>query len=348
MEPPLPRQKPVFTSMDDTTFRSDQRFFALGIDVSKDSLELALLTPKDRLRKKSVRNAPSGFKVLLKWLTRWAGPELPVRACLEASGGYEEAAALFLHEQGLHVSVVNPRRTKSYAGAQLQRTKTDPADAALLARYCRREQPAAWQPPSEAERSLRQLTRGLQSLKDERDRTRNRRDRADHEAVTEALDAVVETLSSQIEAIEARIEAHVAEHPDLGRQMDLLVSIPGVGTCTAATILAEIGDITRFDSARQVAAWAGLTPSHHSSGTSVRRRAKLSKVGNGRLRKALFLPAIVAMQHNDAVRTFAARLLAKGKAKMAVVGASMRKLLHICYGVLRNGRKFDASLHPAA
>lgn len=333
--------------MDDTTFRSEQRFFALGIDVSKDSLELALHTPDDSLRRKSVRNAPAGFKALMTWLVRWAGPELPVRVCMEASGGYEEAAALFLHEQGLYVSVVNPRRTYSYAGVQLQRSKTDEADAALLARFCRKEQPARWQPPSEAERTLRQLTRGLQSLKNERERTRNRRDRADHSALKEALDAVIATLDSQIEALRAKIEKHVADHPDIGKNMDLLVSIPGVGRCSAASILAEIGDISRFDNARQVAASAGLTPSHHTSGTSVKRRARLSKMGNGRLRKTMYFPAMVAMRHNDAVRAFAERLLARGKAKMAVIGACMRKLLHICYGVLKNRRPFDASLHPA-
>ena len=174
--------------MDDATLRSDRPFFALGIDVSKDSLELALLTPEGALRKKNVRNAASGFKALTSWLTRWSGPESPVRACLEASGGYEEAAALFLHEKGLYVSVVNPRQTKSYAESRLQRSKTDPADAALLARYCRREEPPAWQPPTEAERTLRQLTRGLQSLKNERDRTRNRRDRADHDTGDEQQD----------------------------------------------------------------------------------------------------------------------------------------------------------------
>jgi transposase len=340
--------------MDDATLRSEHHFFALGIDVGKDSLELALLTPQNELRKKSVRNSASGFKVLMNWLNRWAGPvegdpaSPGVRACLEASGGYEEAAALFLHEQGVYVSVVNPRQTKSYAGVRLQRSKTDPADAALLARYCQREEPPAWEPPTEAERRLRQLTRGLQSLKDERDRTRNKRDRAENETVTAALDAVLDTLSDQIGTLERRIETYVAQNAELKRQTDLLVTIPGIGSQTAATVLAELGDVTRFESARAVAAFAGLTPSHHSSGTSVRRRTRLSKLGNGRLRKALFFPAMVAMRHNEVVRTFAGRLLDRGKAKMAVVGASMRKLLHICYGVLRNGQAFNPSLHIAS
>src|SRR5690606_34101186 len=115
---------------------------------------------------------------------------------------------------------------------------------------------------------------------------------------------------------------------------------------TAALVLAELGDITRFESARQAAAYAGLTPSHHESGTSVRRRSRLSKLGNSRLRHMLYFPAMSAMRHNEVVKRFAERLLGQGKKKMVVLGAAMRKLLHLCYGVLHSGRPFDASLHP--
>lgn len=120
-----------------------------------------------------------------------------------------------------------------------------------------------------------------------------------------------------------------------------------MGPQTAAVVIAELGDAAAFGSARSAAAFAGLVPSHHVSGTSVRKRPRLSKVGNARLRRALYFPALSAMRHNAAVRVFAERLLGRGEAEMAVVGASMRKLLHICYGVLKSGRPFDPSLHPA-
>lgn len=348
--------------MDETTIRTEtptidgrsvdgpgnSRPFALGIDVGKDTLEVALLTPHERLHTKSVRNTEAGFRALVRWLSRLTDDSTSVRVCLEASGGYEEDVALFLSEQGLSVSLVNPRQTSAYAASQMRRSKTDRADAALLARFCQRERPPAWRPPSLAERQLRELTRGLEALKRERDRTKNRRDRAGHDAVASALEELIRALSKQIQALEAEIEAHLAAHPDLGRQRDLLVSIPGVGPLTAALVLAELGDISRFESARQAAAYAGLVPRHHESGTSVRRRTRLSKLGNSRLRRALYFPALSAMRHNEAVEVFATRLRAKGKAKMAVVGASMRKLLHICFGVLKNGTPFDASLHPAS
>lgn len=323
-------------------------FFALGIDVGKDTLELALLTPQQRLHAKSVRNTEAGFKALLAWIKRLTKPATAVRLCLEASGGYEEALALFLHERGFYVSVVNPRQTSAYAASQLRRSKTDRVDAALLARFCQREQPPRWQPPAPAQRQLRELTRGLEALKQERDRTQNRRAHAKHDAVTSALDAVISALSQQIQALSEEIDEHVSAHPELARQRDLLVSIPGIGSLTAALILAELGDVSRFESARQAAAYAGLVPRHYESGTSIKRRSKLSKLGNSRLRRALYFPALTAMRHNEAVQGFAERLRKQGKAKMAVVGASMRKLLHICFGVLSNGQPFDASLHPAA
>jgi transposase len=325
----------------------------LGIDVGKDDLALALLIPsdtrhtEDALHTKSVRNDAAGHRALVRWLSRFTGDLACVHACLEASGGYEEDAALALHQAGLTVSVVNPRRTAAYADVQLRRSKTDRADAALLARFCQRERPDAWQPPAPEARELRRLTRALDAMKRDRDRTRNRRGGLPPGPAHQALTSVLAAYAEQIKALEAAISAHVAAHPELERQRDLLVSIPGVGAQTAAVILAELGDASAFASARSVAAYAGLVPRHHESGRTVSKRPRLSKVGNARLRRALYFPALSAMRHNAAVKVFAERLLERGKAKMAVVGASMRKLVHICYGVLKSNRPFDASLHPA-
>ena len=315
---------------------------ALGIDVSKRSLEVALLA-HERLRTKSFRNDQEGFKALSRWLERMEAPR--VHACLEATGGYEEEAALYLLAAQHVVSVVNPRRIHAYAKAQLQLGKTDRADAALIARFCERERPEPWQVPPPAYRQLRHLTRGLDALKEQRDQTRNRRGAADGEPLRQALDEVLKTIEEQIAALEAQVEQHVAEHPELHRRERLLCSIPGIGRQTAAVVLGELGPVERFASARSVAAYAGLTPRNYRSGTSVVGRTRLSKLGNARLRRALFFPAMSALRHNEAVRRFGDRLRAAGKAGKSVVGASMRKLLHICYGVLKSGTEFDASLH---
>ena len=329
---------------------------ALGIDVSRDKLDVALLTLEGRTYWKNFRNDRAGFQALLTWIGRRTKsrtqPETTggtvVHVCLEATGGYEEAAARFLHEHELLVSVINPRRIKAYGESQLRRSKTDRAGAALIARFCQREQPDVWQPPAPEWEELRHMTRTLQSLKRDRDRTRNRLGDDPAGPSGEALEALLETYAAQIGVLEQAIAAHVQAHPELEHQRDLLMTIPGIGALTAALVLSELGDHERFSSARQAAAYAGLVVRHHVSGTSVRKRGRLSKVGNSRLRHALYFPALTALRHNEAVQALATRMRERGKQKMVIVGAAMRKLLHICFGVLRSNRPFDASLHPGA
>jgi transposase len=265
---------------------------------------------------------------------------------MEASGNFEEAIARRLHENGYRVSVVNPRRIKGYASSQLQRTKTDAADAALIARFGQREQPRRWTPPAAAESRLQELTRARQALQKEKTRTQNRFDEAEDEAVRRAHRGLLDEIERQIEELEDEIETCIEADPTLNERFRLLDTIPGVGLQTAAIVISELGSPERFDSARQAAAYAGLVPSHRESGTSVRGAPRMSKVGNARLRRAMYFPAMSALRFNEAVKALGDRLEKRGKEKMVIIGAAMRKLLHICYGVLKSGRPFDASLHP--
>lgn len=121
----------------------------------------------------------------------------------------------------------------------------------------------------------------------------------------------------------------------------MLDSIPGIAVTTAAVILAEVADITQYRSARQVAAYAGLVPRERQSGSSVHGRTRLSKIGNARLRKALYFPAITALRCSEFFKAWAAGLRERGKCKMSVIGAAMRKLVHLAYGVLKTGKPFD-------
>jgi len=318
----------------------------LGLDVSKDSLEVALrLTSGDR-RTRSISNDSDGFDALTQWLERHVGSAGRLHACVEASGGYEQPVARFLYDQGARVSVVNPRRISSYAESQLRRSKTDRTDAQLLARFCKREEPGAWKPPNPDREALQELSRGLQGLKKERDRLKNQLDATKQQAVAAAVESVLEEINEQIETLQEQLDEQVQTSRRIRRDRELLETIPGVGRTAATQILAELGDHRRFDSARQAAAYAGLTPFHHTSGTSVRKEPRLSKIGNARLRKAMYFPALTALRCNAAIQAFGQRLANRGKAKMVIVGAAMRKLLHICYGVLKNGKPFDASLHP--
>jgi len=122
---------------------------------------------------------------------------------------------------------------------------------------------------------------------------------------------------------------------------ELLNSIPGVGDATINVVLSEFADIDRFDTAKQLASFIGLAPRHRLSGSSVRGRTSMSKIGNAQVRKSLFMPALVAMKYNPILIDMKSRLLKAGKPKMLIVGAAMRKLVHIIYGVLKNNQPFD-------
>jgi transposase len=149
--------------------------------------------------------------------------------------------------------------------------------------------------------------------------SQNQLDRARHDAVTGALEAVLERVREQIERLQRRIDEHVPQCRRLARKRQLLEVIPGVGTATATRVIAELGEVGRFDSARQAAAYAGLTPSQHTSGTSVRKRPQMSKIGSSRLRKAMYFPALTALRCNGAIKALGDRLAERGKAKVVIV-----------------------------
>lgn len=312
----------------------------LGIDVSKETLDVVLLREGQPAESSRVENNRAGLRQLQRFLKK--RKVSPLHACLEATGHYGDALALFLHQAGYTVSVVNPARIKAYGDSQLSRTKTDATDAALIADFCRTQQPEAWTPPPPEQQELQALVRHLESLHAMRQQEVNRRQAGiPSQTVMKTVEAHIIFLNQQITDLLKQIHDHIDRHPQLRQQRDLLTSIPGIGDLTAFRLLAEIVDVSVFDSARQLAAFAGLTPRQRTSGSSVRGRTRLSKRGSSRLRQALYFPAIVAQQHNPILRPFAQRLLAAGKAKLAVIAAVMRKLLHLVYGILKSGQPFD-------
>ena len=306
----------------------------IGVDIAKAKFDAAAWI-NGKYKTKVFPNTPAGFDAFLTWLQPFA----PVHVCLEATGRYGEALATFLVEQGVLVSVVNPAQIQAFGKAELNRTKTDKSDAKLIARFCQLHQPAAWQPLPPAVRQLQALVRRLDDLMAMRQMERNRQDGADA-TVPPSLSRVLALLDAEIEQTRAAIHGHFEQHPGLRAQRDLLDSIPGLGKTTSAVLLACLGDIHRFDNAKQVAAFAGLSPAERQSG-KYRGQTRLSKTGDALLRKALYLPAVVAGQHNPVVRAFCQRLKAKGKAGKVIVGAAMRKLLTLAYGVLKSGQPFD-------
>jgi transposase len=317
----------------------------LGIDISKRKFDAGLVREAGKLRHKVFPNTPAGFAQLSAWLSKQHVER--AHACLEATGAYGEALATYLHQAGHVVSVVNPAQVKAYAQSRLSRAKTDKADSTLIAQFCAERHPPEWHPLPSAVRELQALARRLGSLLEMRQMEANRLEVAGTEVVKESLAGHLSYLDEEIARTEQMIRSHIDSHPDLSGQRDLLLSIPGIGKTTAAKLLAEIMDVTLYASAKQLAAFAGLAPRLHESGSSVKRKARLSKTGAPRLRKALYFPAIAAIKYNPYIKDLSERLRARGKCPMQVIGAAMRKLIHLAYGVLKSGRPFDPEMKTA-
>ena len=312
----------------------------VGIDIAKKKFDVAVLLG-EKVKNAAFHNTGDGFGVFDRWLTK-LGLE-HAHACMEATGTYGEELALYLHHTGHVVSVVNPAKIKGFAQSELSRTKTDKSDAALIARFCRAMQPEAWQPPAPELKKLQALVRRLEELNGMLTQERNRL-ATTNEVVKPSIEGVIRHLQDEIKNTQRLIIDHIDQNPKLRANRDLLQSIPGIGPTTSAMVLAEFGDVERFGDARHMASFCGLTPRHRQSGSSVRGKSRLSKTGSSRIRKGLYMPALVAMKHNPVVAALRERLKGYGKCNMVIVGAAMRKLVHIIFGVLKSARPFDATI----
>lgn len=316
----------------------------LGIDIAKAKLDIALRLENGKIRSKVIRNDPEGFAELTAWLSRNKTPEPHV--CMEATGTYWEAVAEYLADAGYTVSVVNPSRIKAYGLSRQVRTKTDAVDARLIAEFCASQSPEPWMAPSAAIRQLRALVARREALVEMRTQEHNRLLVA-RKSVRESIESHLDHLEKAIADIEKDIHHHIDKDPDLRGKRELLDSIPGLGKITIPVLLAFFAQDRRFSTARQAAAFAGLDPRQCVSGSSVRGKTRLSKVGHAFLRKALYMPAMVALTKTHWGRTFRDRLAALGKVPMVILGAMMRKLIHVAFGVLKSNHPFNPALHGA-
>jgi transposase len=321
-----------------------QHSYHLGIDIAKAKLDCALRTTDGKLRHKSVENDVKGFHALTAWLHKLDVHNPHV--CMEATGVYWQAVAEYLVAQAMTVSVVNPSQIKAFGASRMVRTKTDKVDAQLIAQFCHERTPPPWQPPSPSEQALRAMVLRLEALQTMRIQESNRLEVA-REAVKASIVEHLDWLDQQIKAITQAIREHIDNDPGLKDKQALLNSIPGVGEHTIATLLAFYAGFERFDNVRGAVAFAGLNPRLRESGSSVRGKPRLSKVGHAFLRKALYMPAVVTLYKTEWGKRFRERLAAAGKPPMLIIGAMMRKLIHVAFGVLKSGKPFDPTLHLA-
>jgi len=319
--------------------------YAVGIDVSKKKLDVCVAAG-DQIKSKVLSNTPRGHSDLDRWLSERKLPTgTPV--VLEATGPYGESVAIALADQGWAVSVVNPSRVAGFAQSEMSRNKTDKVDAKLIARFAQRAELQLWEPPSLVVRELRALVDRLQALIDMRQQERNRLealDAGDCSQVQEMIEEHVDWLNRQIQKIQSDIDDHINGNPELKHDAELIQSIPGMGSKASAQFLAYIGDVRRFKNAKALAAFIGLTPRQKQSGTSILGRSHLSRTGHTAARRALYMPGMVAKRHNPVISALSKRLELRGLAPKAIVGASMRKLVHLIYGVIKSGQPFKAEI----
>lgn len=319
--------------------------FTLGVDVSKAKLDCLLLDgTTGKQRDKTVPNTPAGLKLLLKWLLERGVVLAELRVVMEPTGVYHEVAAQALHDAGIQLHLVNPARARNYALSLGQRGKTDVADCRSLAFMGAQQALPRWTPPPAAARVLKALLARRAALAEDLQRERNRLEKSQAApvpaAVSQSIAQAIDFLDKQLCALQRQIDEHIDSDDDLRHKRELLLSIDGVGPRVADEITSILG-CQRFDSAEALACYLGLTPQRWESGSSVRGRARISKAGPARLRQLLYMPAIVAKKHNRHVRELYERLLARGKPKMLAITAAMRKLVHLCFGVVHTNQPYN-------
>ncbi|MCH8890196.1 MAG: IS110 family transposase [Myxococcales bacterium] len=323
-----------------------KKFLLCGVDVGSKELVVAIESRSGRVWEGVFRNNSAGHRQLIRRLTR---NKATARVCVEATGIYHLDLCLALEQtKGIEIMVANPRVTKDFARAQLRRSKTDRTDALSLLEFVRRMEFEAWVPPSSAIRALRALSRRIQALLVTRAQEKNRLHadasvEATPLAIRESIERHIAAINAEIEVLTESALVGVRADSELDRRFALLVSVKGIAQASAITLLAELSVLPADMSARQWVAHSGLDPKHCESGTSVKGRVRISKVGNRHLRAALFLPAMVASQHEPRVHAYYEKLLGKGKKPMQALVAVMRKLLHAIHGMFKHDAHFDGT-----
>lgn len=314
----------------------------IGIDVSKAKLDCLWIRdlPGMKIKGKMHANTTAGHKALLAWAVKQTGEDVTgLHFVMEATGVYHETLACALHDAGAHVSVVNPARVRDFAKSLGAQTKTDKKDSVVIARFGMTQSPRLWEPEPIEVRQLKALISRCDAVKQDIQRELNRMEKATVSDASAEVRVSIETVRSQLEAEKKRLEAlihdHIDSHPDLKNDQALLESIPGVGPVISQQMVAIIRSRS-FNKASQCAAFLGLIPIERQSGTSVYSPPRLSRHGDARVRAKLYMAAIVATQHNPDIRDQYRRLLKNGKSKMSAIGAAMRKLVQICFGVLKH------------
>lgn len=308
----------------------------VGVDVAKDKFDVVFAI-EGCYQHVTFTNNLKGYKAFLTWLNRWT---IKPWVCMEATGHYSTLLADFLTQKAIRVSVINPFQIKSFAKATLARNKNDKIDAKIIAQFGQKMQPRTYQPNSKEQKEIKGLTKLLDMLKAQLVQLTNQLYSIQGNLARKALEKMIQQLEKQIATIEKDMASLVTKNEQLNEQFQLLTSITGIGKLTAFRVLALMPNIHAFATAKQFAAYIGITPKQHQSGKFT-GKTTISRLGDSRLRKSLYMAALVAKNYNKGLTNFVNRLQLRGKTPKTIICAVMRKLAHMIFGVLKNKQPFN-------
>ena len=314
----------------------------VGIDVGASELIVVMRKNGTAMKAQSFANAAADHARLIRTLTKT--PDLIV--CLEATGLYHLDLAVALHDAGLSVMVLNPKAAHNFAKVLLKHSKTDAVDADTLAQYAERMPYQPWTRPADAALTLRLFARRINALTHQKAMTKNQGHALSvtggtPEAVQRDVALAIAQLEERIAILSREARAFIDAQPALRQPLAWLMTIKGVAQASAIALLGELLLLPQGLTHKQWVKFAGLDPQHFRSGTSIDKRARLSKTGNRYIRQALYMPALSAKAHDPYVKAFFEHLVAAGKTRLQAVCAVMRKLLHAMHGMLTHHQPFD-------
>lgn len=313
----------------------------VGIDIAKNSFQVAFPHTDGQWSQHHLANTPVGYAQLLALLP-------PGSHCvLEATGSYYLPLAQALYQQQWRLSVVNPLVIKRFSQMLLRRTKTDQADARLLSEFGHNQQPPLWQPPTQLMSQLSQLQTLLEQYIKQRTALSNQQEAFEHSGVPnpalyDSLQASLSHLQQQIDQLEQALDQ--LARSEFATLYTNLLSIPGIGRKTALTLIVLTRGFTRFESAKQVASFVGLAPRVFESGTSVKGKGHICKLGQSRIRQLLYMASMQAKKANPACRVLYERLLQAGKPKLVALIAVAHKLVRQAFAIATHQTQFDKNI----
>lgn len=321
-----------------------QNEYVIGVDISQDSLDVFSIRRSDGKEhfRGSYKNSKQGFR---KFLRENCKEKTKVQVVLEATGNYHYQFVVFLEEQGIAKSILNPLSVKRYAQMKFKRTKTDKLDAEIIARYGYEQRPPFDQLPSEEQRHLRSLLTTLEQLIKQRSQTKNLLHSQEKLAPVSkdsvsGIRCILRSFEKQIKKLEEKIKEIILA--DYRQLYEYITSIPGIGIRTACAVIAYCGDLSQFASPKQIIAYVGTSPQIRQSGSSLRKTSGISKQGNARLRTLFYLGALSAVRWNQSCKAMYIRLLKKGKEKKTALIAVANKLIKQLFAVVRDKTYFSS------